>query len=94
MREGKQFFEIYVSRGIVLIRTAMRVFRVTPRRVKRVNGEVLTPDMGVVVTMRRDSLTPFVNGAPELVDAYRREYGFDYKKACCSANDFTWEGIG
>lgn len=34
------------------MRTAMRVFRVTPRRVKRVNGEVLTPDMAVVVTMR------------------------------------------
>lgn len=46
------FFEIRVSRGIVLIRTAMRVFRVTPRRVKRVNGEVLTPEMAVVVTMR------------------------------------------
>lgn len=45
---GSSFFEIYVSRGIVLIRTAMRVFRVIPRRVKRVNGEVLTPDMGVV----------------------------------------------
>ena len=46
------FFEIRVSRGIVLIRTTMRVFRVTPRRVKRVNGEVLTPEMAVVVTMR------------------------------------------
>ena len=53
MERGEaEFFEIWVSRGIVLIRTAMRVFRVTPRRVKRVNGEVLTPEMAVVVTMR------------------------------------------
>lgn len=32
--------------------TMSRVFRVTPKRIKRTNGQVLTPDMSVVVTTK------------------------------------------
>ena len=72
----------------------MKVFKVTPKRTKRVNGTVLTPDMTVTVTMQMHSVTPFANGAKEVAEAYMRIYGFDYKKACCSANDFDFNAIG
>ena len=62
-----------------------KVFQVKPKRIKRVNGTVLTPEMTVTVT------TPFYNGAQELQEAYKRLYGFDYKKACCNANDFEFK---
>ncbi|MDE6436404.1 MAG: hypothetical protein K2K69_02720 [Muribaculaceae bacterium] len=65
-----------------------RVFRVTPKRIKRVNGTVLTPEMAVTVTTAMHTASPFYNGAKELQEAYMRMYGFDYKKACCSAIDF------
>ena len=70
-----------------------KVFRITPRRVKRVNNTVLTPEMSLIVTLNSHSSTPFYNGAKELQEAYMRTYGFDYKKACCSANDFTFEKL-
>ncbi|MDO4159513.1 MAG: DUF6140 family protein [Prevotellaceae bacterium] len=65
-----------------------KVFKVTPKRTKRVNGTVLTPEMSVIVTLNQHSSSPFYNGAKELQEAYMRQYGFDYKKACCSVNDF------
>ena len=70
-----------------------KVFKITPRRVKRVNNTVLTPEMTVVVTTQSHTYTPFYNGAKEVQEAYMRMYGFDYKKACCSANDFTFEKL-
>ena len=74
-----------------------KVFRITPKRVKRVNNTVLTPEMTVVVTTQSHTSTPFstpfYNGAKEVQEAYMRMYGFDYKKACCSANDFTFEKL-
>jgi ribosomal protein L31 len=72
----------------------MKVFKVTPKRIKRTNGTVLTPEMTVTVTTQMHASTPFYNGAKELAEAYMRIYGFDYKKACCSANDFEFEAIG
>ncbi len=72
----------------------MKVFKVTPKRIKRTNGTVLTPEMTVTVTTQMHASTPFYNGAKELAEAYMRIYGFDYKKACCSANDFEFEVIG
>ncbi len=71
----------------------MKVFRVTPKRIKRTNGTVLTPDMEVTVTTKSHTSTPFYNGAKELQEAYLRIYGFDYKKACCSVNDFEFEAL-
>ena len=70
-----------------------KVFRITPRRVKRVNNTVLTPEMSLIVTLNSHSSTPFYNGAKEGQEAYMRMYGFDYKKACCSANDFSFEKL-
>ncbi len=72
----------------------MKVFEVTPKRVKRVNNTVLTPEMKVIVTTRMHTATPFYNGAKELAEAYMRLYGYDYKKACCSAADFDFKAIG
>ena len=57
-----------------------RVFRVTPKRIKRTNGQVLTPDMSVVVTTKTHATSPFTNGAQERKEAYMRLYGFDYQK--------------
>ena len=68
-----------------------RVFRVTPKRVKRTNGTVLTPEMEVTVTTQTHTSDPFYNGAKELKEAYMRMYGFDYQKACCSKNDFDFK---
>ncbi len=70
-----------------------KVFRVTPKRPKRSNGTVLTPDMAVTVTTRMHADTPFYNGAQELQEAYMRIYGFDYKKALCNANDFEFRKL-
>lgn len=73
----------------------MTIFKVTPKRIKRSNGTVLTPEMEVIVTTTSMSTTtPFYNGAKELQEALMRIYGYDYKKACCSANDFEFVKIG
>lgn len=66
-----------------------RVFQVVPKRIKRSNGTVLTPEMAVTVTT-----DPFYNGAKEIKEAYMRQYGFDYSKACCSKNDFEFRILG
>lgn len=71
--------------------TAMsKVFRVTPRRIKRSNGTVLTPEMSVTVTTALHTTNPFYNGAKEIQEAYMRLYAFDYRKACCTQNDFEF----
>ena len=69
------------------------VFRITPKRVKRSNGQVLTPDMSITVTTRSDTATPFYNGSVEIKEQYMRMYQFDYKKAGCSVNDFEFEKL-
>ena len=58
------------------------VFRITPKRVKRSNGQVLTPDMSITVTT-----------SVEIKEQYMRMYQFDYKKAGCSVNDFEFEKL-
>lgn len=70
-----------------------KVFRVTPKRVKKTNGIVLTPEMEVTVTTQQHTTDPFYNGAKEIKDAYMRLYGFDYQKACCSKNDFEFKKL-
>lgn len=67
-----------------------KVFRVTPKRIKRVNGTVLTPEMSVTVTTTMHTTTPFYNGAKELQEAYQRLYAFDYRRACCTQSDFEF----
>ena len=70
-----------------------RVFRITPKAVRRVNGTVLTPEMSVVVTCKIHTGDPFYNGAQEVQEAYMRLYGFDYKKACCNKGYFNYEKL-
>ncbi len=70
-----------------------KVFQIIPKRTKRANGTVLTPDMVVTVTTQSHTNTPFCNGAKEVQEAYMRLYSFDYKKACCSANDFDFKKL-
>lgn len=70
-----------------------KVFQVWPKRIKRSNGTVLTPDMEVTVTTLQHTTTPFYNGAKELQEVYMRIYAFDYKKACCNPNDFEFRKL-
>lgn len=72
----------------------MKVFRITPKRTKRSNGQILTPDMVITVTTKHHCNTPFYNGAEEIKAMYMNLYGFDYKRANCSANDFDVEALG
>ena len=71
-----------------------KVFKITPKRVKRTNGEYLTPDMSIIVTTRSHTTNPFYNGAKEIKEMYMHIYGFDYTKACCYQSDFTFEVLG
>lgn len=70
-----------------------KVFQVKPKRLKRSNGTVLTPEMVVTVTTMQHTATPFYNGAKEVQEAYMRIYAFDYKKACCNQNDFEFKNL-
>ena len=65
-----------------------KVFKVTPKRIKRTNGTVLTPEMAITVTTLQQTSDPFYNGAKEIKETYMRLYGFDYQKACCNKVDF------
>jgi hypothetical protein len=70
-----------------------RVFEITPKRIKRSNNTVLTPEMKVTITTKNNVSNPFYNGAIEVKEAYMRLYGFDYKKACCTQSDFTFRAL-
>ena len=70
-----------------------KVFQVKPKRIKRSNGTVLTPEMVVTVTTMPHTATPFYTGAKARPDAYMRLYAFDYKKACCNPNDFEFKKL-
>ncbi len=65
-----------------------KVFKVRPKRVKKANGTVLTPEMEIIVTTQQHTTDPFYNGAKEVKEIYMKQYGFDYQKACCSKGDF------
>lgn len=70
------------------------VFRVTQKRIKRVNGTILTPEMEVTVTTKNFTSNPFYNGAQEIKEMYMRLYGFDYQKANCNQGDFDYKMLG
>lgn len=72
----------------------MNVFQIPPKRIKRVNGQVLTPEMSVTVTMHFHLGTPLTDGSKEVAEANMRNYGFDFKKTCCNANDFDFKSLG
>lgn len=73
LEQGK-FYEEIISDGVT-----MKAFRITPKRIRRSNGQVLTPEMSVVVSTNLSN--PFNNGAKEVAEAYMRIYGFDYKRS-------------
>ena len=52
-----------------------KAFQVKPKRLKRSNSTVLTPDMVVTVTTMQHTATPFYNGAKE-VHKYMDLYAF------------------
>ena len=70
-----------------------RAFAVRPKRVKRTNGQVLTPDMEITVTTQQYTSDPFYNGEKEIQEQYMRMYQFDYKKSCCSKFDFEFKQL-
>jgi hypothetical protein len=70
-----------------------KVFRITPKRTKRTNGTVLTPEMSLIVTTVQHATNPFYNGAKEIKEAYMDKYGFDYQKANCTQSDFEYEDL-
>ena len=47
---------------------AIRVLAVRPKRVKRTNGQVLTPEMEITVTIQQCTSDTFYNGAKEIQD--------------------------
>ena len=51
-----------------------RVFAVRPKRIKRTNGQVLTPEMEITVTTKSYTFDPFYNGAKEIQEQYMRMY--------------------
>lgn len=73
-------------------RVTMKAFRITPKRIRRSNGQVLTPEMSVVVSTNLSN--PFNNGTKEVAEAYMRIYGFDYKRSCCCKTDFDCVLLG
>lgn len=70
----------------------MKVFKITPKRIKRTNGQILAPEMSVVVTT--NLADPFNNGAKEVAEAYMRLYGYDFKRSYCCKTDFDCKLIG
>ena len=70
-----------------------KVFKVWPKRVKRVNGTVLTPEMVIIVTIPMHVSNPFSNGAKEIKAAYMDKYGYDYCRANATKAWFDYERL-
>lgn len=71
-----------------------KVFKVIPKRRIARNGEVLTPEMDIVVTAKSYTSTPFNTFCIEqTIEMYKRIYGFDYKKCGCMSSDFDWYAL-
>ncbi len=86
-------FDNLMMASIGFINADDRVFEIIPKRIKRTNDTVLTPEMKVIVTTKIHTSDPFYNGAKEIEEAYIRLYGFGYKKACCSRDDFVFKKL-
>ena len=68
----------------------MRMFKVWPKRIKRGNGQILSPEIVVVVTMNGYASSPFANGAKELKEMYRSIYHCDLSKLVINQGDFNY----
>lgn len=71
-----------------------KVFQIIPKRIKRTNGTVLTPEMTITVTTAQNVTNPFYNGAKEIKETYMRMYSYDYHKAYCTQGDFEFKVLG
>lgn len=68
-----------------------KVFRVVPKRNRSVNGESLAQGMDVVVTTKNPTNNPFNSlSLDQVIEAYKRIYGFDYRKCGCMPSDFDF----
>lgn len=66
-----------------------KVFKIVPKSNRAVNGESLAPAMEVVVTTKLPTNNPFnSNSIDQVIEAYKRMYGFDYRKCACMPTDF------
>ena len=70
-----------------------RVFRITPKRTKRTNGTVLTPDMVITVTTRQHTTDPFYNGAVEIQEQYMRMFQFIVYYGTCKFQTMGWKQL-
>lgn len=66
-------------------------FRVTPKKTRNVNGVVISPEMGTIVTTKSHTNDPFYNGAIEIKEIFMRLYGVDIKKGNYTKGDFNIE---
>lgn len=71
----------------------MRVFQVWPRHARSSNGQIITPEMMVTVSLQYHAPTPFAHGIGDVAEAYRRIYRCDIRKLSCSAGDFNYKGL-
>lgn len=58
----------------------VKLFKVSPRKLRNVNGIVISPEMGVVVTTKSHTNDPFCNGAVEVKESFMRLYGVELNK--------------
>lgn len=72
----------------------MQVFRVWPKRIRRGNGQVISPEMVVIVTLKHHATTPFAGSASEVKAAFMNIYRCDISKLGCNPNDFNYTAIG
>lgn len=72
----------------------MQVFRVWPKRIRRANGQVISPEMVVIVTLKHHASSPFASAASEVKASYMNIYRCDISKLGCTASDFNYTAIG
>lgn len=68
-----------------------KVFRVWPKRIRRLAGQVIAPEMVVTVTTQYYTPTPFYRGWEEVRAAYMTIYRVDIKQMGCVQGDFNFQ---
>jgi len=72
----------------------MKAFQVWPKRVKKGGGQILTPQMVVVVSVQGYPASPFHNGAKELKAQYMSLYHCNLDKIVYTPGDFNYITLG
>lgn len=70
-----------------------KVWEIIPKKTRQINGESLSPAMRLVVSTKNYTNNPFNNGAPEIIETYKRIYNFDYIKCGCMPIDFDFKPL-